>query len=104
MTRERMESPWHVRKVDSIRSWETSRGKQFGKCDTDPGWYVGFKDPSRDYSLFIPLRFGRKIDAERSVATLRARMPAQTTKELIKKIDEIGPYEFRKLMVENLAW
>jgi hypothetical protein len=95
---------WHSKRIDGLKSWETTRGKQFGNCDTGPGWYVGFRDPLRDKSLFIPLRFGRQLDADRCVTILRDKMPAKNTTELVGMIDEIGPQEFRKMMVEDLAW
>ena len=95
-----------------IAAWvycvDIQRGKTdtsvFGHQDSGTGWYVEMRDAETKETRAIPMKFGRKIDAEKAAATLNAKLPATTIKEGLEKSLKIGLKEFRKLLVEDLAW
>jgi hypothetical protein len=99
-------SNWRARWLNGIDGRPSKKidASGFGKQDNCEGWYVEIVDAVSKKTKALPLRFARKIDAEKAASTLNAKIPALTIEMATEKTIKLGLKNLRELMVENLAW
>ncbi len=93
-----------IKDQNSTKAKLRPAGKPFGRRDPGPGWKVAWKDVTGIQHI-VPLTFARPKDAEMAaIAASNAYDWGPTLSEVIDQMSEFGHAEFRKILVEAMAW